>query len=57
MAHDPTCGQTHPHPRQEPRYPGPITLARLEEIFRDCVGVVHRTVWVGEDPRNSLTLC
>ena len=57
MAHDPTCGQTHPHPRQEPRYPGPITLARLEEIFRDCVDFVHRTVWVGEDPRHSLTLC
>ena len=44
-------GETHPHPLQEPRYPGPITLARLEEIFRDCVDFVHRTVQVGEDPR------
>ncbi len=50
-------GQTHPHPRREPRYPGPITLARLEEIFRDCVDFVRRTVWVGEDPRRALTLC
>ena len=57
MAHDRSDGQTHPHPRQEPRYPGAITLARLEEIFRDCVDFVHRTVWVGEDPRHSLTLC
>ena len=50
-------GETHPHPLQEPRYPGPITLARLEEIFRDCVDFVHRTVQVGEDPRHTLTLC
>ena len=57
MAHDRSDGQTHPHPRQEPRYPGAITLARLEEIFRDCVDFIHRTVWVGEDPRHSLTLC
>ena len=52
-----TEGQTHPHPRREPRYPGPVTLARLEEIFRDCVDFVHRTVWVGEDPGRQVTLC
>lgn len=56
MANYPPGGQTHPHPRQEPRYPGPITLARLEEIFRDCVDFVRRTVWVGEDPERSVTL-
>lgn len=26
-----------PHPRQEPRVPGPLSLARLEEVFSDCV--------------------
>ena len=56
MAHYPPGGQTHPHPRQEPRYPGPITLARLEEIFRDCVDFVRRTVWVGEDPERTVTM-
>ena len=52
-----TGGQTHPHPLREPRYPGAITLARLEEIFRDCVDFVRRTVWVGDQPGRSLTLC
>ena len=56
MAHYPPGGQTHPHPRREPRYPGPITLARLEEIFRDCVDFVRRTVWVGEDPERTVTM-
>ena len=25
-----------PHPRREPRLPGPLSLGRLESVFYDC---------------------
>ena len=44
-----------PHPRREPRYPGPLTLAGVEEIFRDCVDFTKRPVALEGGP--ALTLC
>ena len=29
-----------PHPRKEPRFDGPLTLERLEQIFQDSRGKV-----------------
>jgi len=31
-----------PHPRKEPRFDGPLTLERLEQIFQDCVDFTKR---------------
>ena len=44
-----------PHPRREPRYPGPLTLAGVEEIFRGCVDFTKRPVALEGGP--ALTLC
>ena len=44
-----------PHPRREPRYPGPLTLAGVEEIFRGCVDFTKRPVAIEGGP--ALTLC
>ena len=44
-----------PHPRREPRYPGPLTLAGVEEIFRGCVDFTKRPVALEGGP--TLTLC
>jgi spore germination protein KA len=46
-----------PHPRQEPRIPGPITPERLKEIFQDCVDFSSREVMLHNDPRRTVTLC
>ena len=35
-----------PHPRQEPRIPGPLSLARLEEVFSDCADFSKREVYL-----------
>ena len=37
-----------PHPRKEPRFDGPLTLERLEQIFQDCVDFTKRPVSLGE---------
>ena len=37
-----------PHPRKEPRFDGPLTLKRLEQIFQDCVDFTKRPVSLGE---------
>ena len=46
-----------PHPRKEPRFDGPLTLERLEQIFQDCVDFTKRPVSLGEGgacmPSNS----
>ena len=39
-----------PHPRREPRLPGPLSLARLEEVFSDCVDFSKREVQLAGDP-------
>ena len=36
-----------PHPRKEPRFDGPLTLERLEQIFQDCVDFTKRPVSLG----------
>ena len=56
MAKDPVR-DIPPHPRREPRYPGPITAERLEEIFRDCVDYTVRPVVLGGGTGRGLTLC
>ena len=49
--------ETRPHPLREPRYPGPITLERLREIFRDCVDFTTRPVALGGGAAGEITLC
>ena len=51
----PRRGPGELHPRREPRYPGPLTLAGVEEIFRDCVDFTKRPVALEGGP--ALTLC
>ena len=51
----PRRGPGEPHPRREPRYPGPLTLAGVEEIFRGCVDFTKRPVALEGGP--ALTLC
>ena len=46
-----------PHPRKEPRFDGPLTLKRLEQIFQDCVDFTKRPVSLGEGGACTLTLC
>ena len=50
-------GETHPHPRREPRFAGELTAEGVAEIFRDCVDFVRRSVELGEGSGRSLTLC
>ena len=38
-----------PHPRREPRLPGPLSLARLEEVFSGCVDFSRREVYLHGD--------
>lgn len=40
-----------PHPRKEPRFDGPLTLERLEQIFQDCVDFTKRPVSWGRAAR------
>ena len=44
-----------PHPRKEPRFDGPLTLERLEQIFQDCVDFTKRPVSLGEGGACTLT--
>ena len=46
-----------PHPRKEPRFDGPLTLKRLDQIFQDCVDFTKRPVSLGEGGACTLTLC
>ncbi len=36
-----------PHPRQEPRLAGPLTMEELGRVFENCVDYDHRSVAVG----------
>ena len=49
--------KTTPHPRREPRYDGPLTPQRLEEIFQDCVDFTRRPVALEGESACTLTLC
>ena len=44
-----------PHPRREPRYPGPLTLEGVKEIFRGCADFTTRPAALPGGP--TLTLC
>ena len=46
-----------PHPRKEPRLPGPLSLARLEEVFSDCVDFSRREVFLHGDSQRKATVC
>lgn len=46
-----------PHPRQEPRIPGPLSLARLEEVFTDCVDFTKREVYLHGDNQRKAVVC
>ena len=46
-----------PHPRQEPRISGPLTVENLERVFTDCVDFAKRQVALGGDPARRATLC
>ena len=54
---EPERTDTGPHPRKEPRFDGPLTLERLEQIFQDCVDFTKRPVSLGEGGACTLTLC
>lgn len=46
-----------PHPRQEPRIPGKLSLARLEEVFEGCADFKKREVYLHGDPSRRVTVC
>ena len=46
-----------PHPRREPRLPGPLSLARLEEVFADCTDFSKREVYLHGDRSRRATVC
>ena len=54
---EPERTDTGPHPRKEPRFDGPLTLERLEQILQDCVDFTKRPVSLGEGGACTLTLC
>ena len=46
-----------PHPRREPRIPGPLSLARLEEVFSGCADFRKREIYLHGDSRRKATVC
>ncbi len=46
-----------PHPRQDPRFPQPLTLENLEGIFADCADFRRREVCLGGDLERRAVLC
>ena len=49
--------QDGPHPRREPRFPGPLTLEGVEQIFEGCSDFAERTALLHNDPQRQVTLC
>ena len=45
-----------PHQRQEPRFPGPLTLEGLEQVFAGCSDFAKRTALLHDDPQRQVTL-
>ena len=50
-------GPDAPHPRREPRVPGLLSLARLEEVFADCADFSKREVYLHGDAGRRATVC
>lgn len=46
-----------PHPRKEPRFPGPLTAENIETIFRDCADFSTRSIILHGDLDRSVQLC
>ena len=46
-----------PHPRREPRVSGPLSLARLEEFFTDCVDFSKREIFLHGDKSRRAVVC
>ena len=46
-----------PHPRREPRLSGPLSLARLEEVFSGCVDFSKREVFLHGDSQRKAAVC
>ena len=46
-----------PHPRREPRLPGPLSLTRLEEVFTDCADFRRREVYLHGDRQRKAAVC
>ena len=44
-------------PRREPRFPGPLTLEGVEQIFEGCSDFAERTALLHNDPQRQVTLC
>ena len=45
-----------PHPRREPRFPGPLTPEGLEKIFEGCSDFAKRAAMLHDDPARPVTL-
>ena len=46
-----------PHPRQEPRVDGPLTVDTLRRAFADCVDFAVREADLAGDPEKHVTMC
>lgn len=46
-----------PHPRQEPRVDGPLTVDTLRRVFADCVDFAVREADLAGDPEKHVTMC
>ena len=46
-----------PHPRKEPRFPGPLTPENIQKIFQDCADFRSRSVILHGDLERSVHLC
>ena len=49
--------ESAPHPRREPRLEGPLTLARVKEVFADCADFGTRELCLWDRPELKVTLC
>ncbi len=46
-----------PHPRQEPRIGGPLTVEHMRQVFEGCVDFGTRQVCLCDDLERQVTLC
>lgn len=44
-------------PAGSPRFPGPLTLEGVEQIFEGCSDFAERTALLHNDPQRQVTLC
>lgn len=51
------AGNSHPHPRKQPRFSQPLSLQTVEEVFRDCVDFQKREIFLCGDRGRQVTVC